>query len=487
MDFWNNPILATAVRARFRGGYLIHALVLYPLLLMMAGASVPFFFHDIPEWPRYGFNVLIIVQFGLCGLIATASASHSLKAEVVNQTLDFLRMTPLSPWQILTGKMIGECSFSFFLAVASFPVGVLCWSLGGVELLPFLLLYLNLFVYVPLCASSGLVMRVETREDRRVEGISFLAFAGWGSALPPLVSLALDPAIQCVLLVLVPPLMILATFFNLHVMTRSLASPFNPPVSKRLAYGVLLASDLIAAVVLSEIALVALPFELRARSVVFWAVHLIVSTYLIIGVTPWREALRTWVWRFRGRGSPLRDAWLGDRSANGPAVLTFAGIGLLVFGGVFVPLSIVAEGLPELRRSLPALWGSTALSLVLLLTFGFIFQWNSLIFGRTGSLIVVVFMGALMAPAYLGMVEPSLMWVLELSPLAYYAYWCLDPNEIAKGSGRLWGDSEPHFFWVVLLAWAAVAFLAHNSVRARLRWFSRVVDRKLEKMGVSSQ
>jgi ABC-type multidrug transport system permease subunit len=469
IDFWNNPILVSTVRSRLRGGYLLHVLALYPVLLLMAGATVPLVYPKLlVDWPYYGFIALLVLQFAGSGLVATASASHSLKAEVVNQTLDFLRLTPLSPAQILVGKMLGETSLAFFAAVASFPVAVVCWAVGGVDIVTLILLYINLLLYVLLCGAAGLTMRLEVRDDKRVDSVSMLALSGWMSAIPILSTLSLDLPHRVVALTLLPIVMLVLTFFVLHVMIRTLESPFNPPVSKAVAYVLLLAFDAAAAAAIAWF----LPAGVGPKLVAFWSAHLLASTYMISGVTPWREALRTWAWRYRGRVPFWRDAWFGDRSPNRLTVFVDVAIGLFTYAAVFLPILYAVEGEKELRANVEGLWGAPLLSSVLVWAYGAVFQWNSLIFGRSGNGIVALFIACLVAPYYIGLIE-DVEWITHVSPIPHFTQW------FAERPGKV------EMLLVPLGLLVALELLAESSFAARMRYLGRVVDRKLHTMGVT--
>src|SRR5438132_12042268 len=144
LDFWNNPIIVSSFRVKARKGNPTHWLIGYPLLLLMAGTAVPYFVPSIAlEWPKYAFGILMGLQFLLLGIMAGSATSASMKAEVAKQTLDFQRISSLSPRQILLGKLLAESATPFFLAVSTFPLGVLCYATGGPPLELLLLAYAN--------------------------------------------------------------------------------------------------------------------------------------------------------------------------------------------------------------------------------------------------------------------------------------------------------------------------------------------------------
>jgi hypothetical protein len=361
--------------------------------------------------------------------------------------------------------------------VASFPVAIVCWAIGGVDLISVILLYINLLLYVLFCGAAGLTMRVELRDDKRVDTISILALSGLLSAIPILSTLSLDLPRRVVALAVLPIVMLVLILFVLHVMIRTLESPFNPPVGKAVAYVLLLVFDGLAA---AAIALF-LPAGVGPRLpvsgvgpklVVFWCVHLMASTYVISGVTPWREVLRTWAWRYRGRVPFWRDAGFGNRSPNRLAVLMDVAIGLLTYAAVFLPILYVIEGEKALGSNVEALWGAPLLATVLVLAYGAVFQWNSLIFGRSGNGIIVLFVAALVAPYYIGLIE-EVGLLMYVSPIPHFTQWFSEKP----------GQVEMLLIPLALLG--GLQFLAETSFSARMRYLGRVVERKLQTMGVT--
>src|SRR5262249_36105305 len=163
------------------------------------------------------------------------------------------------------------------------------------------------------------VMRLELRDDKRADAVGVLGISGWAASLPILMSFSLDLAPRVVLLIAMPPVMVITTYFNIHVMARALDSPLKPPIARWASYVLLLGIDVMVALVRSGGAMAVTFFSLApiratttgGRVTMFWAAHMAVSAYLILGVTAWRESLRSWVWRFRGRVPVLRDRWFG--------------------------------------------------------------------------------------------------------------------------------------------------------------------------------
>src|SRR5262249_43205225 len=119
---------------------------------------------------------------------------------------------------------------------------------------------------------------------------------------------------------------LIAGFF-FHSMERHLRCPMNPPFSKLMVYAALVAADVVTAGIVFNLG--AWDLAPGPRSAAFCLVHLVVTVLLLLESTPDKDALHSWVWRFRGRSSAVREALSGDRSPVGLMLLTSGMIGVL--------------------------------------------------------------------------------------------------------------------------------------------------------------
>src|ERR1700730_17123949 len=110
MDFWNNPIIVSAFRVKYRGGGAFVMATLY--LVFLTGIGVLLWEYDDPAklgpWHRNYFLTLLGIQFSLSTLIAIGTTTSSIRSEVVSRTLDYQRITAITPNDILVGKLLGE-------------------------------------------------------------------------------------------------------------------------------------------------------------------------------------------------------------------------------------------------------------------------------------------------------------------------------------------------------------------------------------------
>ena len=170
LDFWNNPIVVSAFRVKYRKGGIFHLTTFYMLLLVLGGAVINYYASTFPThpWQQVYFLAIFGLQLIVSPFLAAAATATSLKAEVMNRTLDFQRIAALSPREILVGKLLGEAAPAYLLAIATIPFAVWCWALGvpGLSLLELVLLYVNLLTTTLMFGTYGLLNKLEIAEGK---------------------------------------------------------------------------------------------------------------------------------------------------------------------------------------------------------------------------------------------------------------------------------------------------------------------------------
>src|SRR5438046_1422784 len=76
------------------------------------------------------FSCFSVIAMGLIGAVLTSTAINS---ERTHKTLSVLMMTPLTPWQIVSGKLFARLLAALTLIGLSLPVLAIVRLLGGVE------------------------------------------------------------------------------------------------------------------------------------------------------------------------------------------------------------------------------------------------------------------------------------------------------------------------------------------------------------------
>jgi hypothetical protein len=504
LDFWNNPIVVSAFRVKYRKGGLFNTTALY-VLVLVAGGMVLHYYNDrlVGPFPRNYLLGLLGLQFVVSAVLAMSATSVSIRSEVVNRTLDFQRIASLSPRQILVGKLLGEPAQAYLLAMATVPLAAWCWTMGveGVSLGVLVLLYVNLATHTLMAGTMGLQNNLEPpsgKTARTTAGGSGAAIlvsayvaatalfsAPWIKALAGLVTPV--PLFQGIyegnlwqhhvsfygirvpFLLITPVAQLLLAFLCFHTMVRRLVNPLNTSQSKGLAYGTLIVVDLVTAAVFCEPVPLGLP--LGARSAAFCLVHLMAGMSLTSSVTPWRESLRSWVWRFRGRSAWVRDLWLGERSENALALLTVCVVGvlgLLLF--VLLPAGL-QEGFQVVRQELTVPVTAILVTSLLTLSLGSLYQWLVFIAGPSGQGAFLTITAMLVGPVHLLGYYYRLDWLSALSPSAHFVDWF-------TGGAPL--DVVP-----LLVVYGLLLVLTRLSFYRRLDRLETLVDNRLHEMGVA--
>jgi ABC-type transport system involved in multi-copper enzyme maturation permease subunit len=131
-----NPIirreLLSALRTRkallMQGAFLLTTAVLF-LLYWPAGGL-----QDIGgQEARQIFGILAIGELVMVVLFAPAFTAAALTSEREHNTLESLFATPMRPWEIAVGKMVGSLGFLVLVILSGVPMLAMPFLLGGVE------------------------------------------------------------------------------------------------------------------------------------------------------------------------------------------------------------------------------------------------------------------------------------------------------------------------------------------------------------------
>jgi hypothetical protein len=493
LDFWNNPIVVSAFRVKYRRGGLSSTILLYFLVLAMLGAIMQYYNVALQgDWQRKYYIALMGIQFGVSSFMACITTSASVRAEVVNRTLDFQRIATLSPRQILLGKLLGEPALAYLLAIATIPLAAWCMLLGGVSPEVFMLMYVNLATTILLAGSFGLVNRLELPQGKPAgaqpggEGAAFgiLAsvilpapvFAGlisqdlWRFAMPffgqEIPFIFVVPVVQLGLAVL--PFLI---------MVRLLVHPLNPLLGKRAAYVTLFVVDVLAAAALVESPLArwnTMGWTFGSRSAAFGLTHLLASGMLMTLLTPRGEIVETWIWRFRGRAPWWRDWWVGERSPNVAALFTFCAMGVVNWLLLLWLPALLIEGEASVTPGVDVAASVLAGIVILTLSIGVLYQLIMFIPGKRRTILSNLISLVIFVPYLVGKLEEyyPVGLLLDLSPIDHFRHW-LKPG------------MEPRNLLPLLLLYGWVLLGAGVAVYLRLRRMQTAVDQKLLAMGVA--
>lgn len=426
-DFWNNPLVVSAMRLKYRRSSPGIITCLYLLVLLTIGTTIHYYQQSVGNPPGLTFLVVILgLQFLLSGGLALFAVAASLNVEVMNRTLDFQRIVSLPPHEILLGKMLGEPALSYLLAIASIPFAIFCWAEGSVSLVTVAWFYINLLTFTLLCAAVGSLHPLTppkagsaTAKSGSIGVVLFVVPAmllpsimssggGWlqdswmGSAMNlclPLGPLKLLYAgspwdAQVMLwgygipsLVIAPITQLVFTFWILMAMSSRLKNPVDPPVRRLHTYLALFVFDLLLAGACYSEWLNS--FSAEQLVMLFCALHLLASLILLLGIMPNKPVLISWLWRSRERKPSWRNAFLARRSAITMVLPVYCLIGAVVLlVGFAMPMAMSSSGLRTADSSV-YVWLLVVTS-VLILAFGLLHQACVAVVARGGLMMYVV-------------------------------------------------------------------------------------------------
>jgi hypothetical protein len=91
-DFWNNPLVVSAMRLKYRRSSPGITTCLYLLVLLTIGGMLRYYQDSYSLPPGRAFLLAILaLQFVVSGGIALFTVANSVQSEVANRTLDFQR------------------------------------------------------------------------------------------------------------------------------------------------------------------------------------------------------------------------------------------------------------------------------------------------------------------------------------------------------------------------------------------------------------
>jgi len=136
-----NPIIVKELRSRMRGGRAFATLTGALIILAACGyaiyriALVALGYTNNPLSPQVGqilFAGLVFIELMIIAAITPSVTAMAISGEKEKQTYEMLLATPLSPSNILWGKLIAAMSYVFLIIFAAIPLASLVFVFGGV-------------------------------------------------------------------------------------------------------------------------------------------------------------------------------------------------------------------------------------------------------------------------------------------------------------------------------------------------------------------
>ncbi len=357
-DFWNNPLVVSAFRVKYRSSGPWIGTVAWMLALVgiayfterqyadLAAAQAKFYRYD--DWYRIFLAILFGGQALASAAVAYGATHSSMQTEVHTHTLVFQRLAALSPAGILQGKLLGETFSAFALMGGSLPLALLCMMKGVIDAPTLALMYVNIAATTLLAGSMGLLNRLQAVPGKTATGAGAVWIAMFFMGLPLLgmlgnllragyvgqtISSALAPTATIAAigrgegawapqmsifsgeipsLLATPILQLLIASLPLLIMARRLRNPLDTGFTKIGFLARLLAFDVIVAAVMWPVYRLYGPLSPEGLAA-FWLPHG-AAIFLGAWATPGRALVDDWVWRHDGRAPGWRERVFGARA-----------------------------------------------------------------------------------------------------------------------------------------------------------------------------
>ncbi|MBP1933794.1 ABC transporter permease [Ammoniphilus resinae] len=136
--FLTNPVIIKELRERFRtgktawilGSYLfVMGAILFGVIYVETANKVYF----RPGESREIFILLTVIQLGMIGFIAPALTAGTISGERERQTLNVLLTTHLTPFSIVSSKMLTSLLFISLVVLSSLPLYSFVFLYGGIS------------------------------------------------------------------------------------------------------------------------------------------------------------------------------------------------------------------------------------------------------------------------------------------------------------------------------------------------------------------
>ncbi len=166
-----SPILSKELAGRMRSARSYTVLTVY--LAVVSGLSVLLYMVSFLGNPRtmsgsgtvgtVVFYFLVGMQVLLASFIAPAFTAGAISLERENKTFDVLRLTLLTPGQIVWAKLLSALGFTLLLLFATLPLFSLAFLLGGVEPLELVIALCVVFASALMFALLALYISARSR------------------------------------------------------------------------------------------------------------------------------------------------------------------------------------------------------------------------------------------------------------------------------------------------------------------------------------
>mgnify|MGYP002704092885 CR=1 FL=1 len=178
-----NPIYRKELKQYARSRRAMWTLVAFNLILQLIGLFV--YYISFARMGNQGlrihyadiltvYRILVLTEFLLVMCVVPAISSGAVCGEREKQTFDPLLSTPMSPLQIVLGKLSASLHIVILLLISALPTFGLVFSIGGIRIRDLCALYICLILQAVVFGSSSILISAHCRKTATATVLSYL-------------------------------------------------------------------------------------------------------------------------------------------------------------------------------------------------------------------------------------------------------------------------------------------------------------------------
>ncbi len=180
---FDNPIVTRSLRTRLRGTRAMFIPGAY-FTVMIVVLFVLFYIHDMGDlksevamevffWIAFTCNFLVMV------FVTAVNTANYFAQEKSQKTLDFLRISRLTPYGIIIGHLLGGLTLPLVLAAVTMPLVAMSASWGGFPIGVLIKVAILLIVYALIASAFALVVALTVKRASLAGGTVALPLVGF--------------------------------------------------------------------------------------------------------------------------------------------------------------------------------------------------------------------------------------------------------------------------------------------------------------------
>lgn len=179
---WDNPVVIKEMRLKMRGGRPFFMLIIYSLVMiaisaLMISSMTNNLANDFSMGGSLGtiiFVVLSTFQMLIIIFIIPGLTAGSISREKEQQTFNILLTTALSPWEIISGKLVSSIAYMLLMFIVTLPIMSMVFFFGGISPVDLIKVFFVIFTVLVTYASIGVFFSNVYRKTQTAIVVTYL-------------------------------------------------------------------------------------------------------------------------------------------------------------------------------------------------------------------------------------------------------------------------------------------------------------------------